>query len=174
MGRRRMKYQTNPPLGKFVNKWGCLFCSVLQKVEKSSLRHGKFFKFSNEDVLSVYERAKQIGIVQKEVFSEDGSPLDGCSVYNGKALFNLCAAMFNLPVFCESYRQAEAEYAPSEDEEEILELRRDGKDGSHFVSGTGIAGALPRIIEFDPIEGGSNSARTGWVESKRILVIKKA
>ena len=117
----------------------------------------------------MYERAKQIGVVQKEVFSEDGEPLDGCTVYNGKALFNLCAAMFDLPVHCESFRLEPATYVVKKGEEEILELRREGKTGSHFVSGDNSGG-----IEFDPIEGGSQSARVGWVASKRILTIKKA
>ena len=148
--------------------------SIMEKVEVTSARFGKPFKFSNSDVGGVYERAKQTGIVQKEVFSEDGEPLDGCTVYNGKALFNLCAAMFDLPVHCESFRLEPATYVVKKGEEEILELRREGKTGSHFVSGTGKPGSLPDIVEFDPIEGGSQSARVGWVASKRILTIKKA
>lgn len=140
----------------------------MEKVEKASARYGKPFKFSNSDVGGVYLTAMRHGIIQKEVRSEDGEPLDGCTVYNGKALFNLCADMFSLPVECTDMRTESKGYKPKPSEEEILELKRDGMKGSHFVSGNGRGG-----IEFDPIEGGSVTARLGWIESKRIYVIKK-
>jgi len=97
-GRQHIKYQTNTSHGKFINAWGCNICSIMQKVEKGSERFGRRYRFSNSDVGAVYLEAMRRGIVQKEVFSEDGEPLDGCTVYNGKALFNLCAEMFSLPV----------------------------------------------------------------------------
>ena len=163
-----MKYQTNESLGPFINHWGCNFCSILEKVEVTSVRYGKPFKFSNSDVGGVYLTAMRHGIVQNEVRSEDGEPLDGCLVYNGKSLFNLCATMFDLPVECVEMRTEGKDYKPKLGEEEILELKRDGMKGSHFVSGNGKGG-----IEFDPIEGGSKCAQVGWIESKRIYVVRK-
>jgi len=76
--------------------------------------------------------------------------------------------MFSLPVECTDIRTEGNDYEPKPCEEEILELKRKDMDGSHFVSGNGKGG-----IEFDPIEGGSVTARLGWVESKRIYTIKK-
>ena len=169
-----MKYQTNACLGKFINAWGCNICSIMEKVEKTSALYGKPFKFSNSDVGGVYTTAMLRGIVQKEVFTEDGEPEDGCTVNNPKLLFNLCAEMFKLPVFCESFRQADAHYFPAANEEEMLELKRNGYHGSHFVSGNGKPGLLKDEIEFDPIEGGSRCAREGWIASKRIFTIRKA
>ena len=145
----------------------------MQKVEKASRVAGKPFKFSNSDVGGVYLSAMRHGLVQKEVRSEDGEPLDGCTVYNGKALFNLCADMFYLPVECVEMREEAKDYRPKPGEEEILELKRTGMTGSHFVSGNGKSGPLAKEIEFDPIEGGSVTARLGWIESKRIYVIRK-
>lgn len=168
-----MKYQTNPQLGKFINAWGCNLCCILEKVEKSLARFGKAFKFSNPDVVTVYKTAMERGFVQKEVFTEDGEPKDGCTVNNPKAVFNLCAEMFKLPIYCESFRQADADYIPSDGEEEILELKRAGYNGSHFVSGNGNTKSLKDEIEFDPIEGGSRCAREGWIASKRIYTIRK-
>ena len=161
-----MKYQTNPSHGKFINAWGCNICSIMCKVEITSARYGKPFKFSNSDVGGVYLEAMRRGIVGPETYTEDGEPLDGCVVFNGKALFNLCAEMFNLPVYCESMVQAPASYVPTTGEEEILELRRPDYKGSHFVCGDGKGG-----IQFDPIEGGSKMARFGYVASKRIYRI---
>lgn len=168
-----MKYQTNESHGLFINHWGCNLCSIMQKVEKTSAVYGKPFKFSNSDVGGVYLTAMRHGIVQNEVRSEDGEPLDGCTVYNGKALFNLCAEMFSLPVECINMRTESAKYKPKPGEEEILELKRKDMNGSHFVSGNGKQGLLANEIEFDPIEGGSRCARNGWIASKRIYTIKK-
>ena len=168
-----MKYQTNPSHGPFINHWGCNLCCIMEKVEVTSARYGRPFKFSNSDVGGVYLTAIRHGIVQKEVRSEDGEPLDGCAVYNGKALFNLCAEMFSLPVECVEMQTEGKYYQPKPNEEEILELKRKGMDGSHFVSGNGKSGVLADEIEFDPIEGGSRCAKEGWIESKRIYTIKK-
>ena len=140
----------------------------MEKVEVTSARYGRPFKFSNSDVGGVYLTAIRHGIVQKEVRSEDGEPLDGCTVYNGEALFNLCAEMFSLPVECTEMRTEAKDYKSKSGEEEILELKRKGMEGAHFVSGNGKGG-----IEFDPIEGGSRCAKEGWIESKRIYTIKK-
>ena len=45
-----MKFQTNPELGPFINHWGCFFCSILEKVEKST---GWTKHFSNANVVGV-------------------------------------------------------------------------------------------------------------------------
>lgn len=169
-----MKYQTNESLGPFINGWGCNFCCILEKVEVTSKRNGKYFKFSNSDVTAMYAAAIKRGYLSPEVRDDDGNPKDGCVVYDGPAIFNMCAEMFNLPVWCESMTHAEADYMPKQGEEEILELRRPRHEGSHFVSGNGVTvGFLRDEIEFDPIEGGSNSARLGYIFSKRIYKIVK-
>lgn len=169
-----MKYQTNPELGPFVNNWGCNIHSVLEKVEKTSARFGRPFKFSNNDVSAVYVSAMRHGIIGPEVKSEDGAPVDGCVVNNGKALFNLCAVMYSLPVRCDDMRTESASYTPISGEEEILELKRAGYSGSHFVAGNGVPSkSLANEIEFDPIEGGSQCAKKGWIASKRIYKISR-
>lgn len=145
----------------------------MEKVEVTSARFGRQFKFSNSDVGGVYITAIRHGIVQKEVRTEDGEPKDGCTVYNGKALFNMCADMFDLPCECIDMRTEGKDYQPKPGEEEILELKRKDMEGSHFVAGNGKPGALADEIEFDPIEGGSKCARVGWIASKRIYTIQK-
>jgi hypothetical protein len=162
-----MKYQTNEELGVFINKWGCHICSVLCKAEVTSRRFGKYFKFSNSDVGAVYLAGMEKGFIQAEEY-KDGKPFDGCSVLDGARLFNLAASMFDLPVVATRYRWENKDYTPKEGEEELLELKRTGMQGSHFVCGNGSGG-----IEFDPIEGGSQAARLGWVESKRILTVRR-
>ena len=145
----------------------------MEKVEVTSARYGRPFKFSNSDVGGVYLTAMRHGIVQKEVRTEDGELLDGCTVYNGKALFNLCAEMFSLPVECTDVRTEAKDYKPKSGEEEILRLERKNMEGAHFVSGNGRVGLLAKEIEFDPIEDGSRCAKEGWIESKRIYTIRK-
>ena len=129
-------------------------------------------KFTNDDVVAVYRRAMDLGYVQKEVASPSGAPADGCTVLDGLGLFNLAASYSGAKIRAKSYRHESADYEiiPTA-EEEILELKRAGYTGSHFVCGNGIAksGRWQNEIEFDPIEGGSQCARSGWIASKRII-----
>lgn len=171
-----MKYQTNPQLGPFLNHWGCHIHSILEKVEKVS---GWNVKFTNENVLTVYYLGMSKGFIQREVFDKNGIPSDGCIILatgkdtHGDEVFNIGAEILGIHYRATEYRYESADYVPKKDEEEILELKRRGYYGSHFVSGTNIVGCnWKKEIEFDPIEGGSNCARDGWIESKRILVIK--
>lgn len=162
-----MKYQTNESLGPFINHWGCHICSILEKVEKLSVGIGKPFKFSNSDVGAVYITAMRHGAVQQEI-TKDGKPFDGCSVLDGAGLFNIACQMFDLPIEATGYRKETNDYVCKDNEEEVLELKRAGYNGSHFVAGNKYGG-----IEFDPIEGGSVCAARGWVESKRVLTWRK-
>lgn len=126
------------------------------------------------------------GFVQQEEFTADGKPFDGCTILNyddqgkwdghgGMGLFNTACDMFNVHARAVEYRRESKDYQPKAGEEEILELKRSGYHGSHFVSGNGNHGVpLASEIEFDPIDGGSNTARLGWIESKRILTIKRS
>ena len=166
-----MKFQTNPPLGPFINHWGCHFSDILQKVEKT----GGYPKwFSNDDVLTIYYRSMAEGYLQREQFNKNETPLDGCTVQNGDKIFNLGAELLGIPFRATDYRHEAADYVPKAGEEEILELKRKGYNGSHFVSGTNIVGCnWKKEIEFDSVEGGSNCSRDGWIESKRILTIVK-
>jgi hypothetical protein len=161
-----LKYQTNPQLGPFLNHWGCHICSILCKVE---IRGG--VKFTNAEVYAIYQEAIHAGIVQAEIKNELGQPLDGCTVYDGARLFNLAAGFKGVPDRAASYRHENADYVIKSNEEEILELKRSGYLGSHFVSGTGISNPdhWQGEIEFDPIEGGSQCGRIGYIASKRIL-----
>lgn len=174
-----MKYQTNKALGPFLNKWGCHIACILQKVEKAC---GGSKKFTNEDVVTIYKRGIAEGHIQKEEFNPDGTAKIGCLVLDkdgsgasdGEFLFNFGAELLGVSVRAKSYRREKADYVPKQGEEEILELKRHGYNGSHFVSGTNIVGSnWKKEIEFDPIEGGSNCARDGWIESKRILTLTK-
>lgn len=174
-----MKFQTNPSLGPFLNHWGCHIHSILSKVEKVC---GGAAKFSNDDVLTVYFRGMSEGWIQREVFDKEGRPLDGCLVLArsekdgtrscGDLIFNFGAELLGVPFLATGYRKESSEYVPVAGEEEILCLNRKSYSGEHFVSGTGIVGSnWKKEIEFDPIEGGSNCARDGWIASKRILTI---
>lgn len=174
-----MKYQTNPSLGPFLNHWGCHVASILEKVEKAS---GWTKKFTNDDVVKIYRAGMECGHIQKEVFNADGSPRDGCLILDkdksgasdGEFIFNLGAELLGVPFRAKSYRKESADYVPGKGEEEVLELKRSGYNGSHFVAGTNVVGSnWKKEIEFDPIEGGSFCAREGWIESKRILTIEK-
>jgi len=161
-----MKYQTNPELGPFINKWGCHFCSILEKVEK----RGKV-KFTNAETVEVYELCMSAWAVQREEKSHDGSPLDGCTVLNGAAVFNIAAKYKGPGIRAKDFRHAPVHYYPAKNEEEILECEYPGHPGVHFMSGTGVKspGRWQDEIEFDPIEGGSNTAKLGRIKSKRII-----
>jgi hypothetical protein len=164
-----LKYQTNPELGPFLNKWGCFHNSILCKLEK----HAKGYRFTNDDVRRVYITAMRHGVVQEEAFDGKGKPLDGCDILDHMELYNLAAVMFGIRSRCVEYRVEKPDYHTKPNEEEILELKRNGLKGSHFVCGNGSFGVPVKArVEFDPIEGGSNCARDGWIESIRIMVIK--
>jgi hypothetical protein len=174
-----MKYQTNPELGQYLNHWGCYIISILEKVEKAN----PGFKFSNSDIDKVYITAMRHGYVSLEV-NRNGNPFDGCTVQNYTpdqkwdghgtvGIFNTACDMFGLKNRCISSRHESKNYIPISGEEEILELKRDKYKGSHFVDGNGKANVhLLDEIEFDPIEGGSQCAKLGWIDSKRILKIE--
>jgi hypothetical protein len=165
-----MKYQTNESLGPFINQWGCFLMCILEKVEIFS----PGFKFSNSDVCAIYTEGMRRGYIQAEVFDEYKRPKDGCDILNQCGVFNLAAIMFNLRVRCIDYRIEKSTYIPVGNETEILELKRIGHKCSHFVSGNGNSGVnLKAELEFDPIEGGSITARDGWIETKRIFLISK-
>jgi hypothetical protein len=169
MGGRGLKYQTNPELGPFLNKWGCFHNSILCKLEK----HAKGYRFTNDDVRRVYVTAMRHGVVQEEAFDGKGKPIDGCDILDHMELYNLAAVMFGIRSRCVEYRVEKPDYHTKPNEEEILELKRNGLKGSHFVCGNGSFGVPVKArVEFDPIEGGSNCARDGWIESIRIMVIK--
>jgi hypothetical protein len=170
-----MKYQTNTPLGPFINHWGCHITSILEKVEKAG-----GVKFTNDDVLTVYYTGMAKGFIQREVFDSNGIPKDGCFILatgndtHGDEIFNIGAGLLGVPFRATGYRKELANYTPNPGEEELLCLKRKGYDGLHFVAGNNKSGVrLVDEIEFDPVEGGSNCARTGWIDSKRILTIVK-
>jgi len=178
-----MKWQTNDPLGPFINNWGCFFHSDLEKVEKTlNWQH----RFTNEQILEIYHYGMSHTFryadgttkpwISPEVYSGGGIPLDGCFIWNAPGIFNIGAEMLGSKARCAKYSGCiSAKYLPKRNEEELLCLERHGYDGSHFVAGTNKPG-IPwqNEIEFDPIEGGSNCARLGWIDSKRILTIEGA
>lgn len=165
-----MKYQTNPELGPFINHWGCLFCSILEKAEKSIDWERKF---SNADVVEVYKKCISLGFISKEVTNDNGVPIGGCWVINAPEVFNTAVEKLGGVMKCTGYRKVESSYVPKLHEEEILCLARKGYGGNHFVSGNGkVFSSLKDEIEFDPWEGGSRCAREGYIDSKRILIIQ--
>lgn len=166
-----MIYQTNRALGAYINKWGCYLMAIIQKVEKN----GNGLKFNERDILGIYENAKRHGFVSQEVTNRDGTAKDGCYVLEPQILYNMIAEMFGFRTRCLSYRKEDSNGKPNRaiGEEEILELKREGLEGSHFVSGNGKnTKTIPARIEFDPIESGSITARLGWIESVRIFTIR--
>lgn len=163
-----MKWQGNEPLGPYLNHWGCHIISILGKVE---FRAKGAFKWTNEQIVEVYKNAVHLGYIQEEVVDKKGNPVDGCDVLHGRELFNLAAEYAGIPDRAKYYRHEEWNYQPNADEDEILELKRHGYAGSHFVDGNNKANQNPWALEiqFDPIEGGSRCAKEGWIASKRIL-----
>ena len=163
-----MIYQTNRALGAYINKWGCFLVAIIQKVEKN----GNGLTFNERDILGIYENAKRHGFVSQEEANKDGTAKDGCYILEPQMLYNMVSEMFGFSTRCLSYRKEDANYIPDtiKGEEEILELKRDGMSGSHFVSGNGKKSkTVIGRIEFDPIESGSITARRGWIESIRIF-----
>lgn len=162
-----MKWQTNGPLGPYINHWGCHFCSILQKVEKMSKGA---FKWTNEQIVEIQKNAIHLEFLTPDI-EKDGKPFDGCTVLYGDKIFNIAAEYAGIEVRAKGYRHEEWNYQPNANEEEILELKRDGYAGSHFVSGNNVANQKPwtKEIEYDGIEGGSRCAQEGWIASKRIM-----
>jgi hypothetical protein len=177
-----MKWQTNEPLGPFINEWGCFLHFLLEKVEKST---GWTKHFSNEDIVNLYVACMRKTFVYKDGTTKpwispevwkNGKPADGCFVWNAKGVYNAAAEFLGSDYRCVKYvGWKNKNYIPQKNEEEGLCLKRQGYSGVHFVAGTGIA-SIPwqKEIEFDPVEGGSLCAKYGWIDSKRILVIKAA
>lgn len=165
-----MKFQTNEELGPFINLWGCFFCSILEKVEKST---GWTQHFSNENVVGIYVESMRRGWITKEEWNGT-IPKDGCFVLNAPAVYNYAAQALESHLRCKGYRKTDKLYIPRAGEEEILELGRTGYNGSHFVDGTGAAHVPDwnKEIEFDPVEGGSQCAKVGFIKSKRILTVE--
>jgi hypothetical protein len=136
-------------------------------------KHAKGRRFSNDEVKWIYFQGMQNRFIQQELFTNDGKPLDGGYILDQKGFYNFAAQMFGIKSRCVEYRREPVSYKTKPGEEEILELKRSGVKGSHFVCGNGSFGVpLKARIEFDPIEGGSKSARDGWIESVRVFVIK--
>jgi hypothetical protein len=177
-----MKWQTNPELGIFINHWGCFFCCILEKVEKSI---GWTKHFSNENVVGIYVACMNKTFTYKDGTTkpwisaevwENGKPVDGCFVWNAEGVYNYAAEFLGSKFRCTKYSGRVSEkYMPKIGEEELLCLMRKEYDGMHFVDGTGKE-CIPwnGEIEFDPIEGGSKCAQLGWIDSKRILTIEAA
>ncbi|VVB60784.1 Uncharacterised protein [uncultured archaeon] len=167
-----MLFQTDRVFNNFINEYGCNMFSILFKVEKAGL-----FKkhFTADDINNIYTSAMQCGIVGKESYDSEGRPDNGCYVMDGAALFNLGARSLGINAECKSISWMDRMYIPGLGEEEILELGRSGYKGSHFVAGNGIVTPdhWNSEIEFDPIEGGSRCGKTGFIKSKRILLIKR-
>jgi len=94
-----MKYQTNEELGPFINHWGCFFCSILEKVEKTT---GWTKHFSNENVVGIYNEGMKLGYITPEKW-EGRNPVDGCFVLDAPAIFNMAAEMLDTPFRCSGY-----------------------------------------------------------------------
>lgn len=161
-----MIHQTDKELGPYINKWGCFLISILRLVEKNS----NGYTFSARDILKIYENAMRHELVSREVADEDGSAKSGCYILKQRGLYNMAAEMYGFNTRCLNYYWRPANYQKQTGEDEILELKRDGMAGSHFVTGNGSFGVpVLNRIEFDPIAGGSVTARRGWIKSIRIF-----
>jgi hypothetical protein len=169
-----MKYQTNKELGPFFNAWGCNIDAHLEKIEKVSKWN---YSWSNEGILNVYHESMDKGFVQKEKYDCTGDLLDGCTVLNGIGLFNLAADYAGLNYRCVAYKVETPDYVCKHGEEEILKCQYTAKDENktvhtHFMDGLGSnLNPWNKDIEFDPIEGGSNTAKYGHIVEKHILTI---
>jgi len=170
-----MIFQTNKKLGPYLNKWGCFFCSILQKVEKVS-----GVSFSENDTLTIYTKAMASGAISAEIKDDPDTPqdeMDGVTILQPAVVFNIAAAYAKVKSRCVGCAWSDPSVVPFLHQEEIIELKRHDKKGSHFVSGTGRSPTPGRPwqdeIEFDPIEGGSVAAKLGYIASKRILTIRR-
>ncbi len=161
-----MIHQTDRALGAYINKWGCFLISILRLVEKNS----NGYTFQARDILKIYENAMRHELVSREVKDSDGNPKSGCYILNQRGLYNMATEMYGFNTRCLNYYWRPADYQKQTGEDEILELKRDGMAGSHFVTGNGSFGVpVLNRIEFDPIAGGSITARLGWIKSVRIF-----
>lgn len=166
-----MIHQTDKELGPYINKWGCFLISILRLVEKN----GTGYTFRAHDILKIYKNAMRHELVGREVADKDGNPKGGCYILKQRGLYNMAAEMYGFNTRCLSYRKEDADYIPdiTKSEEEILELKRDGMSGSHFVTGNGKKSkTVIGRIEFDPISGGSVTARRGWIDSVRVFTTR--
>lgn len=164
-------YQTDPSLGPYINKWGCDLMSIAYL---ASVQSGK--PLTTESVLRAYQVGMKLGYIQKEEAAPDGSPVDGCDIYNYPEVFKLFGGN------CKAFKFETATYQPASNELEILKCKRDGVKGVHFMAGNGKANSTPwqAEIAFDPIEyhvddngvktPGSWTQGDGWIVDKRILI----
>jgi hypothetical protein len=164
-----MKWQNQPQFSLYIQHWYCNVFSHLEKVEK---RSGWKYSWTNDGINDISQKAIDAGFVQKNIANLDGTPKDGGDVLNYVGLFNLAAEYAGISDRAVSMHFSEHDYQPLPNEEEILELKRDGYAGSHFTAGNNVANQTPwnKEIEFDSIMGGSQCAKLGWIASKRILV----
>jgi hypothetical protein len=148
-----MIFQTNPKLGSVINHFGCYMCSQLYLVEKYSK-----IPMTVEGVMTIYNTAI------KTVFDPKTKKMvigDECFVNDAQSLLKLAGGK-NL----KALGTKPASYIPTKDEVEILCMYNPKTDFTHFVVGNGQS-----KVEFDPIGGGSRTAREGYVKSKRIFAI---
>lgn len=169
-----MLYQTNPKFGLYLNRWGCYFFSLLQKVTC----HGGV-EISEAQALTIYTKSMTAGAISLEIHDDPTTKqdeTDGVTILQPAVVFNIAASEVGAQCRCRGVRKEPADVLPGPGEDEILELRKHDRPGQHFVAGTGVNPKPGRPwqdeIEFDPIEGGSNSAKIGYIASKRIMTIQ--
>ncbi len=150
-----MLYQTDDRLNKYINEFGCLFCSVLFKVEK---RTRPTNPFSADEILAIYNSGMANGVIGPEKSDGQGNPVDGCYINDLNALLNLAGA-----------GNASFDVNPGSGDifwpvgsgvmhnEECIQRWHNPRTGfTHFV-----CGAQTGDVEWDPIEGGSVTVREG-------------
>lgn len=155
-----MTYQDDKILGPYINEWGCNFSSVLKIAEDQ--RGNPIYP---QEELDIYKIAMDTGILQKEVKSPDGSPLDGCTVYDYESLFKLAGGK---GVYL---GKMDASHECKPGEREILEWFNPRTNFKHFTVGDGKGHCA-----WDPIghstntnDGHSVTVKEGKVLSKRVF-----
>ena len=142
-----MVYQTDTPLGNVINHFGCYFCSILYFIEKFV-----GIQMTDDSVLQIYNSCVANGIIGNECFINDSDKLMN----------------FVAPGFAVSKGKQDPTYQLQQNEFEVLCMYNPKTDFTHFIAGDGNGN-----VEFDPIQGGSRTAREGYVKSLRIFSISK-
>ena len=149
-----MVYQFDPELGPFLKEWGCYFCSLLRIVEEQT---GK--KFGAQETRAIYIASMMTGIISKEVYDENGKPLDGCTVLDPDTLIHIAGGKGTV-------RKVDGSgYQVATGESQVLRFHNPRTGFAHFVVGDGKG-----KVKWDPLES-SVTVREGQIVDQRIIKI---
>jgi hypothetical protein len=142
-----MVYQTDRNFPLSIQKWGCYFLSLIERLTTHF-----DLPFTHDIVLSAFNYAQDEGYIDEEVTLIYLQALCDYMVGSGRVTF---------------YGKYVPSYWCLDNEFEIVVYHKDGASFSHYCSGNGRG-----IVLYDPFsENGSDSVRNGQLIGKRIYKI---